>query len=83
MSLQNNTTALIEDTAQGWADAAENLCRDEQLWQKLALQEREHIMEEFSEKRTRNAALAVRKQHALCSIVPRGVNRFDYHSHEI
>jgi O-antigen biosynthesis protein len=55
MSLRNHETALIEDQAREFADAAVRVYEDEALWQKLARQGRQHIVEEFSEERMQEA----------------------------
>jgi O-antigen biosynthesis protein len=55
MALRHNETALIADTPQQSADAAARIYRDEALWNRLARQGREHILQEFSEKRMQEA----------------------------
>jgi tetratricopeptide (TPR) repeat protein len=55
MALLNNETALVADTPQEFADAAARIYLDEALWARLARQRREHILEEFSERRMQEA----------------------------
>ena len=55
IALRHNETALIADTPQEFADAAVRVYGDEALWSRLARQGREHILEDFSEKRMQEA----------------------------
>jgi len=55
MALLHNETALIADTPQEFADAAVRIYTDETQWSRLARQGREHILEDFSEKRMQEA----------------------------
>jgi len=62
MALRRDETALIADTPQEFADAAARVYRDETLWNRLARQGREHILEYFSEKRMHEAVHALIQQ---------------------
>jgi glycosyl transferase family 1 len=53
MALRHNETALIADTPQEFAGAAARIYGDENLWERIARQGREHILEYFSEQRMR------------------------------
>src|SRR5271156_3361256 len=55
MALRHNETALIADTPQEFADAAVRVYEDAVLWSRLAQQGRDHILEDFSEKRMQEA----------------------------
>ena len=53
MALRHNETALIADTPQEFAGAAARIYGNETLWERIARQGREHILEYFSEQRMR------------------------------
>jgi hypothetical protein len=59
MALLDGETALIADTPEEFADAAVRLYRDEVLRSRLARQGREHILEDFSERRMQEAVRAL------------------------
>ncbi|MFZ3215971.1 MAG: glycosyltransferase [Candidatus Acidiferrales bacterium] len=62
MNLRLSETALIADGSEQFADAAVRLYTEEDLWRKLARQGREHIVEDFSEKRMQEAVRCLMQQ---------------------